>query len=79
MNRAYTWENVPESLKGWQFTQLNGGVRGKVWATPGADGRLHLACSGGGVDLKGWRLERESVFNYTDSDRTKVRLFSKPI
>ena len=79
MNRTYVWENVPEALRGWQFTRLNGGVRSQVWAAPGADGRLHLACSGGGANLKGWRLERQWRFNYTDANRTKLRVFSRPV
>jgi len=78
MNRTYTWENVPKALRGWKFTRLCGDVRAQVWATPAADGRLYLAGSPSGVNLKGWRLVREWVFNYTDANRTKVRVFSKP-
>jgi len=79
MNREYVWENVPRALRGRQFTRVNGGVRSQIWATPGAAGRLYLASSGGGVDLKGWRLERQWVFNYTDTNRTKLRVFSRPV
>ena len=78
MNRTYIWENVPEPLRGWQFTRLNGGVRGKVGVIPSGDGLLYIAGSPGAANLKGWRLIREWVFNYTDANRTKVRVFSKP-
>jgi len=77
-NRTYTWENVPGPLRGWRFTRLHGGVRSKVWATPSADGVLYLASSAGGADLRGWRLRREWVFNYTDTNRTKIRVFFRP-
>jgi len=78
MNRTYVWENVPEPLRGWKFTRLNGGVRGTLSATPSTDGPLYIAGAPSGGDLKGWRLVREWVFNYTDPNRTKVRVFAKP-
>ncbi len=78
MNRTYTWQNVPEPLRGWQCTRVAGGVRGKVEATPAADGLVYIAGCPGTGNMKGWRLVREWVFNYTDANRTKVRVFSKP-
>ena len=77
MNRTYTWQGVPEPLRGWQFTRMNGGVRGELSITPATDGVLHLAGIPSGVDLVGWRLIREWSFHYTDQNRTKVRVFSR--
>jgi len=78
MNRTYVWERVPDDLRGWQFTRLNGGVRSKLTATTQADGALYLAGTPGGSNLKGWRLVPEWRFNYTDHKQTMVRVFSKP-
>ena len=77
VNRDYTWQGVPEPLRGRQFTRMNGGVRGKLSVTPSEDGLLHLAGVPGGVDLVGWKLVREWSFHYTDRNRTRVRVFAK--
>ncbi len=80
-NRTYVWKEVPETLRGWRFTQTAGGVPSQIAVTANRDTILHMvtAAPGRGIDTKGWQPTTGMVFHYTDGGRTRVQVLTRSI
>jgi len=78
-NRNYTWQEVPDALKGWRFTRMNGGEPTPLWLQCHRDMEVLLATSAAASDwpLAGWELLPDWTFRYTDRSRTKVRVYRR--
>ncbi len=78
-NRLYFFQQVPQRFRGWQFTQLNGGV-GEELSVRGRTGQtVYIATAPGqpGVNLEGWTLVPHSAFVYSDSCNTRMSVYSR--
>ncbi len=80
-NRKYIWENVPEKLQGWHYTQTAGGVNPQMRAGATRDTVLYLATATcqPGIDTAGWEPVPELAFRYTDSGRTGMEVFRRAV
>ncbi len=76
-NRNYVWYDVPESLRGWQFTRTSGGVLAfvSVQAKREVEIRMATSRSHSGVQLEGWNQVEGLEFGYTDRDRARMDVF----
>ena len=79
-NRGYRWENLPAALEGKQFTRLAGGAKAIVEVTAESAMSVSIATapSQPGVDLTGWK-RGEPDFNYTDREKTVMRVFTRSL
>ena len=80
-NRKYIWEDVPEKLAGWRYTQTAGGANPRVRATVKRDTVLYLATATcqPTIDTRGWAPEPELTFGYTDGGRTRMEVFRRAV
>jgi len=78
-NRPYVLREVPEAIRGWQFTRLPGGVRCAIEATPSEDGDVTIITSAkqAGVRLEGWEEIPSGSFHYTAKEKTRLQLFRR--
>jgi len=78
-NRNYVWEQVPETLQGWRYTQTFGGVTADMNATVKRDTTLYMATAPHlpGVDTSGWEPVPNLKFRYTDAARTPLQVFQR--
>jgi len=78
-NRKYVWQGVPETLRGWQFTRLNGGQRTSLRATCGHDAEVYVATAPAqaGIDLDGWTPVEGWTFCYTDTGRSRMAVYRR--
>lgn len=79
-NRPYTWEDVPDTLRGWQYTQTAGGEAASLTVTAKTEGTLYAATTtkNGDTILTGWKKTGQT-FCYTDKNKTKVSVFSRKV
>ncbi len=79
-NRAYRWREVPEDLSSFSFIRADGGGKQSFEVSAKNDTLVTIATAAGqeGIDLKGWKDEGTD-FSYDDPQRTRVRLFSRPL
>ena len=80
-NRTYVWEQVPERLRGWRYTQTLGGVAAGLHATAARDTILYMATADHleGIDTSGWTPEPDLAFRYTDHARTPLQVFRRAV
>lgn len=79
-NRNYVFENVPEVLKGLQFTQLPGGERALVRIADAQAGTVVYAItSAASGHLEGWDPVAAEGFCYTDHNRTPLAVYRRKI
>jgi hypothetical protein len=80
-NRSYTWEQVPESLCGWRYTQTSGGEYAEVAVTAKRDMTLHMATAASrrGIDTRDWEPVDDLVFRYTDGGRTPMQVLRRTV
>ncbi len=77
-NRKYVWENVPKELLGVFFTKFGGGERGNVSVTAKQDTVILAASSASREEMDDtWTLRKERVFQYTDSGKTGMHIYSR--
>ncbi len=78
-NRGYVWKDVPEALRGWQFTRTNGGDLARMDAVAAADGAIHIATADKqkGIDLAGWEKVDGWEFYYTDGGKTRMQVYRR--
>ena len=80
-NRTYVWRQVPESLRGWRYTQTSGGELAEITVTAKRDSTLHIATAASlrGIDTRDWEPVEELVFHYTDTGRTPMQALQRPV
>lgn len=80
-NRKYVWEDVPEKLQGWHYTQTAGGVNPQMRASAKRDTVLYMATATcqPGIDTAGWEPVPELAFRYTDGGRTSMEVFRRAV
>jgi WD40 repeat protein len=80
LNRNYVWSNVPNAFKGWHVARTSGGRRAEIRVRAKRDTTLHIATAQplSNVNLEGWR-ETAHRFNYTDSGRTSMLIFTREL
>ncbi|MFW5693388.1 MAG: sialidase family protein [Thermoguttaceae bacterium] len=80
-NRKYLWEDVPEELQGWHYTQTGGGEPPHMKATARRDTTLYLATATcqPGIDTTGWEPAPDLKFRYTDGGRTRMDVFRRSV
>lgn len=81
-NRDYVFRNVPEQIRGWEYSRLNGGENlAEFTATPDQSGYLYVvtAASLPGTDMSGWEEIATDGFYYTDGAGTSLQLFRKSV
>lgn len=79
-NRHYVFRRVPERIRGWQFTRLNGGENLAAFnATVDRDTYLYVmtATSQPGIEMSDWEEVPIEGLHYTDRGSTTLQLFRK--
>ena len=78
-NRAYTWADVPERLRGWRYTQTSGGEAPAITVRATCNVTVHLATAASkqGIDLEGWAAVDGLTFAYTDTGRTRMQVYRR--
>ena len=78
-NRRYRWRDVPASIRGWQYTQTNGGEMAQMTVTAKQSMTLLAATTKAlAPDLHGWEVTDEG-FHYTDRNRTQMCVIQRPV
>ena len=80
-NRDYVWQEVPARFAGWRCAQTSGGQRATVRVQARRDAVLHLATARTqtGATLAGWTPLPNVSFCYTDANRTRMSVFTRPL
>lgn len=76
-NRNYVAENIPEAFRGFEFLASDGKVVNTGTIIPTANGLIYMIAPSGG--LNGWTLVENSEFNYSDTNKTKLSIYSKSV
>jgi hypothetical protein len=77
-NRKYQWLEIPPALVGKSFTRLAGGGKPMLEVTAKADTTIQIATGPGALALAGWTPTDHS-FSYTDANKTRVSVFTRPL
>jgi len=78
-NRTYVWRDVPESFRGWTYTQTNGGEFGEMTVTAEESTTLYIAATQASVDIYLDWEQTEDVFHYTDQNQTSVQILRQDV
>ncbi len=80
-NRNYVWFDVPNNLRGWQFTRTYGGETAFVSVLAKEDTTVYMAIAQArkGVDLSGWTKVDGTEFGYTDRGRARMEVFRRDL
>lgn len=80
-NRKYVWKQVPATLRGWRYTQTDGGTAAEIRIAVRQDTTIYVATTPSpyGVRLAGWEPLPGLEFHYTDGGNTRLAVFSRRI
>ena len=78
-NRSYVWREIPEGLRGWRYTQTNGGELAEITVTAKRALTLSVATTKAwAANLSGWN-ETDDGFHYTDRGQTQMRVLRRDV
>lgn len=76
-NRKYVWLDIPDSIRGWNYTMLAGGEPASVIVSVSADTVLYAASLNENDILEGWQPVPNASLCYSDAAKTRLPLYAR--